>query len=69
VHWNARSQVCTKLKMQCSKSTRQGRKLRKEMVAAPGPKGKGKEKAKGKGKEKVPGTCDTLYPRFWSEVH
>ena len=42
---------CTKLKMRCSKSTRQGRKPRKEVVVAPGPKGKGKEKAKEKGKE------------------
>jgi len=59
---------CTKLKTWCSKSTGRGGKPRKEVVVAPGPKGKGKEKAKEKGKEKVLGTCDTLYPRFWSEV-
>jgi len=51
---------CMKLKTRCSKSTGRGRKPRKEVVAALGPKGKGKEK--------VPGTCNILYPRFWSEV-
>jgi len=62
--------LCTKLKTRCSKSTGRGGKPRKVVVAAPGPKRKGKEKAKEKekGKEKVPGTCDILYPRFWSEV-
>jgi len=58
---------CTKLKIRCSKSTRRGRKPRKELMAALGPKEK--VKVKEKGKVKVPGTCDTLYSRFWSEVH
>jgi len=62
---------CMKFKMRCSKSTGRGGKPRKVVVVAPGPKGKGKEKAKEKekGKEKVPGTCNTLYLGFWSEVH
>jgi len=54
---------CMKLKTRYSKSTGQGGKLRKEVMVAPGPKEKEKEK------EKVPGMCNTLYLRFWSEVH